>query len=305
MNRWRRNLLTVYLGGTLPWRLWHAWRCRRRGEAPVSVLFYHRVADEFPNDWTMSQAMFGRQIDWLSRRFDMVSLDQAQERIRSGKNDRPAVSITFDDGYADNGSFALPLLIRRKIPCTYFVTVKNMVYGEPFPHDVAAGQPLRPHTVDEVKTLAAAGIEIGLHTRSHVDLGQVTDTGQLYDEVVQAGTELANLVDRPIRYFAFPYGLHANLSRQAAILAREAGYLGVCSAYGAYNLPGDNPFHLRRIHADPEWIRFKNWLTVDPRKLYSCSQDPLADCEDNRTLNPLAVSPQVAGSCGSDSEDRP
>ena len=50
-------------------------------------------------------------------------------------------------------------------------------------------------------------------------------------------------------------------------LARECGYEGVCSAYGGYNFPGDDAFHLQRIHADDDMIRLKNWVTVDPRKL--------------------------------------
>jgi hypothetical protein len=54
----------------------------------------------------------------------------------------------------------------------------------------------------------------------------------------------------------------------------------VCSAYGAYNLPEQvsktwGPFHLRRIHADPEWVRFVNWMTFDPRKLLAI--DPIND----------------------------
>jgi hypothetical protein len=65
----------------------------------------------------------------------------------------------------------------------------------------------------------------------------------------------------------FPYGLHQNLSGLAIETARKIGYASVCSAYGGYNFPGDDAFHLQRIHADPETIRLKNWLTVDPRKL--------------------------------------
>ena len=45
--------------------------------------------------------------------------------------------------------------------------------------------------------------------------------------------------------------------RPAFRVAYEAGYDGVCSAYGGYNFPGDDPFHLRRIHADPEFIRLQ------------------------------------------------
>ncbi len=49
--------------------------------------------------------------------------------------------------------------------------------------------------------------------------------------------------------------------------ARDAGYECVCSAYGGYNFPGDDPFHLQRIPADTVMLRMKNWLTVDPCKL--------------------------------------
>jgi hypothetical protein len=71
-----------------------------------------------------------------------------------------------------------------------------------------------------------------------------------------------------VRYFAFPYGMHANLNAAAFEVARQAGLEGVCSAYGGYNFPGGDPFHLQRFHADPSFLRLKNWATVDPRKAY-------------------------------------
>ena len=74
------------------------------------VLFYHRVADTHPNQWTISTKLFERQMRWLRDRFDVISLREAQQRIRRGTNSRMAVSITFDDGYADNCDFAIPLL---------------------------------------------------------------------------------------------------------------------------------------------------------------------------------------------------
>ena len=67
--------------------------------------------------------------------------------------------------------------------------------------------------------------------------------------------------------FAFPFGQYVNLSSEAFRLAWEAGYEGVCSAYGGYNFPGDDPFHLQRIHVDDDMIRLKNRATVDPRKI--------------------------------------
>ncbi len=262
-------LLNLYYCGSYPHRAWRNARWRRQGRAPVMVLFYHRIADDRANAWTARNAMFARQIRWLKRHFELVSLAEAQRRVRAARNDRPAVAITFDDGYADNCTRALPLLIDEGIPCTYFVATRHILTGMPFPHDVARGQPLAPNTPEQIRELAEAGIEMGVHTRTHADLGDAFEPQSLYDEIVVSREELRRLTGVTARFFAFPFGQHANLSRQAFALAREAGYDGVCSAYGGFNFPGDDAFHLQRIHVDDDMLRLKNWVTVDPRKLRS------------------------------------
>jgi peptidoglycan/xylan/chitin deacetylase (PgdA/CDA1 family) len=266
MQFWKRQCLGAYYRASLPYRRWWMRRAAAAGKAPVMVLFYHRVADEPSGPCTISRTEFTQQMDWLADQFDLVSLEEAQRRIRHGST-RPAVSITFDDGYAENCEHALPLLIKRQIPCTYFVCTRHVVRGLPFPHDMARNQPHQPNTIEQLRALASAGVEIGAHTRTHADLGRIHDNKRLRDEVVYAGQELAAAVGCPVRYFAFPFGQHENLNIEAFRMTREAGYEAVCSAYGGFNLPGDDPFHLQRIHGDPEMLRLKNWLTVDPRKL--------------------------------------
>lgn len=229
------------------------------------VLFYHRVADQYPNDWTMSQREFQGQIDWLRHNCDLVSLEEGQRRLRQG-NQRACVTITFDDGYGDNCHFALPYLIKHRIPCTYFVTVSNVFESVPFPHDVACGRPLRPNTPEEILALSEAGIDIGVHAMHHIDFGPLVDKVQLHREIVVSRDTLTKHLGRQPRYFAFPYGLHKNLNRDAFLMAIDHGYAGICSAYGAYNIPGNDPFHLQRIHGDPDRCRFLNWMTIDPRK---------------------------------------
>lgn len=268
MNSTKQLALHAYYQATLPLR----WRANavaaRDATAPVMVLFYHRVADVNPNEWTMSRKTFAKQIRWLQANFDLVSLPEAQQRLRGG-NSRAAVSITFDDGYAENCDFAMPLLAEQGIPCTYFVTLDNVTNNTPFAHDVKAGVPLPVNSIEQLRDLAEAGVEIGAHTRTHPDLGAIANEDQLYDEVVRSADELQDSLAKPVRYFAFPFGLHANLNARAFHMARDAGFEAVCSAYGGYNFPGDDAFHLQRIHADPQMLRLKNWLTVDPRKLRS------------------------------------
>ncbi len=259
-------LIRPYYYGMAPIRLWRNRRAAAAGRAPVMIVFYHRIADDEANSWTLSHNIFRRQIDWLQSNFEMVSLTEAQRRIAGETNGRPCVSVTFDDGYADNCRRALPLLLERKIPFTYFVTTRNALKQEPFAHDVANGDHFGPNTVAQLRALSAAGVEIGAHTRTHPDLGRMTDIDALYDEVVTAGRDLSAAINAPVRYFAFPYGLPDNLNPEAFFMAREAGYRGVCSAYGGYNYPGDDAFHLQRIPAEGPLMRLKNWITVDPVK---------------------------------------
>jgi peptidoglycan/xylan/chitin deacetylase (PgdA/CDA1 family) len=267
MRSWKLGLLNLYYHSTWPYRWLRNRTWSAAGRAPAIVLFYHRVADTDPNPWTISNGLSRQQIRWLKSHFDLVSLEETQRRIQSGLNYHPSVAITFDDGYGENCQHALPLLIEERIPCTYFVTTKNVVEQVPFPHDADRGCPLRPNTIAELRDLAARGIEIGAHTRTHPDLGTIADHETLYDELVTSRDELEQLLDTRIQYFAFPFGQYTNLSRTAADMARDAGFRGVCSAYGGYNFPGDDAFHLQRIHGDSEMIRLKNWITMDPRKL--------------------------------------
>jgi peptidoglycan/xylan/chitin deacetylase (PgdA/CDA1 family) len=266
LSLFKKSLLSLYYHGSLPWRAWNNRASAWAGMAPIAVLMYHRVADDRATEWTTSNRMFARQIDWLARHFEIIALGEAQRRMQFGVNRRMAVCITFDDGYADNCLTALPLLVRRRIPCTYFVTTENVLNQTPFAHDLKLGASPRPNTTGQIRALAEAGIEIGGHTRTHADLGALGRRDRLWDEIVLAADELSAIAGRPIRHFAFPFGQHKNLSPLAFALAEEAGFDGVCSAYGGYNLPGDDPFHLQRIAVGEDMLRMKNWVTFDPRK---------------------------------------
>ena len=161
----------LYRWASMPYRRWRRWDCTRRQTCPISILFYHRVADRNPNPWTISRGDFQRHIDWLSSWLQFVSLDEVQRRILTGCSPRPAVCITFDDGYAENMDFAVPLLLERRIPFTYFVSWSFVAEQRPFPHDVQHGCPLPVDTIANLRAMAGIGVDIGSHTLNHVDCG--------------------------------------------------------------------------------------------------------------------------------------
>jgi hypothetical protein len=57
------------------------------------------------------------------------------------------------------------------------------------------------------------------------------------------------------------------LTQAAIACVQRAGLRGFCSAFGGYNLPGRDAFHIRRFHGDEDFARFRNWLDFDTRKL--------------------------------------
>lgn len=237
-----------------------------QSEFPAAVLFYHRIADNAANPWTMSTSQFTKQLDWLEANADVVSLDEIQHSCRLGKRNRLQVAITFDDGYSDNMEFAIPEICRRNLPCTYFVSNSFVRDRQAFPHDVERACPLPPNTKREIRQIADMGISIGAHTDSHLNLGKPWPQATLQKEIVDPRSELQDWTGQPIHHFAFPYGQITNHSQSAIDLIAKVGYRGFVSAYGDWNWFDSTPFHIRRIHADPCFQRFLNWLTFDPRK---------------------------------------
>lgn len=278
------------------------WRRRRleqlsaQQRAPITVLFYHRVADEYPNPWTIGVAEFEAQLDYCRTEFEVIGLDEVQRRLSTRRSPRPAVAITFDDGYADNFRYALPALIRHRIPCTYFVSTGHIRSGKPFAHDVEYGQPLPVNTIEEVQAIANCGIDIGLHTADHFDFSRSCTREDLRRQITDAKRELESwLDDQPVRYFAVPYGMPRQMRTAVFAAARRCGLQGVCSAYGAYNQVGEDPFHIKRVHGDPDQIRLRNWLSYDPRKARRAPSIPLdevgSEGADSEFASGLALSP--------------
>lgn len=265
MSKFRTLLTDFWRIGSSPLRSFRLRQMKAAGNVPVFVLFYHRIASSHPNPWSMDFATFKQQIHFMQERFDLISMEEVQQRIESGANSRPAVSITFDDGYAENCEEALPFLIEEKVPVTYFVTTMHTSKQLPFQHDVDRDAPLAVNTIESLKALANAGIEIGAHTRTHPDMGAIKDPASIIDEVITATRDLESLLGQKINYFAFPFGQRDNMQPRIFELLKRHGIKGVCSAYGGWNSIGDDSFHIQRIHGDPCFSRMQNWLTFDPR----------------------------------------
>lgn len=91
--------------------------------ARLTVLMYHRVPAHpdplFPSQ--VDAAQFEQQMRWVRGWFNLLPLDAAVDCLLEGSLPSRAAAITFDDGYADNYTVALPILKKLGIPATVFV----------------------------------------------------------------------------------------------------------------------------------------------------------------------------------------
>jgi len=96
--------------------------------APL-VLSYHRVVEDFSANardsmppMLISAKMLERQIDWIGRRYQFVSLDELGSYLQGERSfPKPVAAVSFDDGYEDTYEHGLPLLHRKGIPSAVFV----------------------------------------------------------------------------------------------------------------------------------------------------------------------------------------
>jgi len=101
------------------------------GEYPLSILYYHHVfATKTPYhlDDLDAQA-FGQQIEFLSKHFNILSLEQAIQLLIKKKLPPKSLVITFDDGYLDNYTTAAPILEKHNCPATFFVATQGVEKG--------------------------------------------------------------------------------------------------------------------------------------------------------------------------------
>ena len=169
------------------------------------VITYHAIAcDESPV--SISKTRFCADLDALEDAGYVFAPLSAGVAPRLSAVPPPrSVALTFDDGYASVGIEAWPVLEARGIPATLFVIGGRLGQDNRWPGQ-ASWAPVMP-LIDRgaLRELADAGADIGGHTWSHPSLPRL-DAARLDDEVRGAADRLEQIVGRPVRHFAYPYG---------------------------------------------------------------------------------------------------
>jgi len=206
-----------------------------------ALLVYHGVADatdkDDPKRLLTSPLHLEAHLRFLQRRgYRFLT---AEELLAEG-GPRPGTAVvTFDDGWRNWLTGALPVLRRLGVRATFYVCPG--LFG--LPHPELAGPEAALLDEDGARELAAAGMELGSHSLTHPDLRKLDDEPLAF-ELEESKAVIERITGRSCRTFAYPYGLY---DERVVHAAAAAGYE---LAFGW--LPGAwRPLEAPRLPAPP------------------------------------------------------
>lgn len=198
----------------------------------VSVMNYHAVNDISHSSLVVTTSDFRDDMKYLANNgYTSITMDELYNYLVHNESlpDKP-VLITFDDGYTDNYTNAFPILKEYHMQATLFMI------GDAIGTD-------RFLSAEQLKEMDANGFHIEAHTYSHKRLTNLDDM-TLQADLAKSRTVLESLLQRPIRYLAYPQGFNNELVQQRT---KNAGYLMAFTVAPGTVKPGDNLFALNRL----------------------------------------------------------
>jgi peptidoglycan/xylan/chitin deacetylase (PgdA/CDA1 family)/folate-dependent phosphoribosylglycinamide formyltransferase PurN len=223
-------------------------RQRSRERVPVTIVNFHRVADNRGEHWmTIGTAEFDAYVAFLKRWYRIVSIEEARALLASGRNREHAVAITFDDGYEECAVAAAAVLENHAAPASFYICSGFIDAVGELAHDRAAGiLGLAKMGRRELKDLHRRKFELGSHTITHCDFRDASPA-TIDREIAQSKAAIESASGAPVRGFSVPFGSRAHCRSEVFDIARRHGYDYVLSHFDGTNVPGRETFHLRRV----------------------------------------------------------
>lgn len=217
----------------------------------IIMQFYHWVLDD-------ERKAFARQLKFLRRYGDFIGIDDAVAALQSpGGIGGRYFCVTFDDGFKNWFTNAVPILKDLEVPAAFFLPTKYI--GLDLDADWEQIEPFYKRSWtkypgyfeflnwDECRRMAAAGFTIGSHTHTHPRLTSLQPTEAELELSISKQT-IETQIGQPCRHFCCPWGkpkrdfdpaLHPEM-------ARRLGYASFLTGADGLNLPGQSPFYIAR-----------------------------------------------------------
>lgn len=203
----------------------------------IPILMYHSISHPIKNApfkcLHLPPKRFAFQMKLLKMLgYQGLSMEELTPYL-IGEKQGKVVGITFDDGYRNNLTEALPILQKYGFTATcYMVSGQIGGYNQ---WDESKGIPKNPlMNLEELKQWLNAGMKIGAHTHNHVSLTHVNDE-LAHTEILQSKNELERLLNIRVQDFCYPYG---HFNKNHVQILKELGFKTSTAMYrGQVDIP--------------------------------------------------------------------
>jgi peptidoglycan/xylan/chitin deacetylase (PgdA/CDA1 family) len=213
----------------------------------IPILMYHSIsehASEKFRPFTLSPALLGEQLAYLREHgYTPITVSQfiAAQHTHQAMPERPVI-LTFDDGFADFFSEALPVLQQYHFPATLYIATAY-VNGTSQWLKRSGESSRRMLTWEQVREISACGIECGAHSHHHLQLDTLSYM-EAYEEICSSKQLLEMQLEKPVLSFAYPHGYHSMAVKQ---IVRSSGFTSACTVKYTMSSTASDPFALPRL----------------------------------------------------------
>ncbi len=256
--------------------------------AEANVFAYHRFGEERYPSTNIAIETFEEQLRILKEReFTVLTLGQIVDRLRSEQAlPERCAAITVDAGYTTFLTGAMPLLEEYGYPATLFVSTASV------------GQP-GYLSWEELRGIAAKGVEIGNHSHSHghlIERQQGEDAGSWRNRVKNDLQTAQKLIETHLGLapdlFAYPFGEY---TPELVEIVKEAGFSAAAGQQSGVVYAGSEIYLLPRFPMGGPFATVEGFLgKLDMRALPVLEAEPFDPVvrEENPPLLKLKIDPQ-------------
>ena len=214
----------------------------------IPILMYHSISEQASpkfREFTVSPSLFSEHLAYLQQHnYTTITVTQLANMLSQGSPalpERPVV-ITFDDGFADFSTAALPALKQYGFVATLYVATAYVNATSRWLK--SEREEMRPMvTWEQLSEISAYGVECGGHTHTHPQLDMLP-LATARDEITRCKQLLEEHLGRPVTSISYPFGYYTGAVRR---LVKEVGYTSACAVAHAMSTTSTDLFALTRL----------------------------------------------------------
>jgi peptidoglycan/xylan/chitin deacetylase (PgdA/CDA1 family) len=198
----------------------------------------HLPKDKKRNKWRVKPEDFEKQMAWFAKHgWHSYTIS---EMVETKALPFKSFCITFDDGYEDNFTHALPILQKYGFKATIYL-VPHYAYNSWENFEEGTFDKLL--NLDQIKYMKESGlIEFGSHTLNHKNLVTIPKK-EANEEIQNSKKEVEQIIAQTCKAFAYPYGKY---NEQTILMVEKAGYTNATVVKRGF-FEHDNPFVIKRV----------------------------------------------------------